>query len=166
MKLIDLSDLDDIDPKTEILNTEYNFNKKPIPFHKIEHYIPKFSFKYLALNGTEYCFNNPYIKKDDYLDLLFVKKELSKNPLSDAYGTKHFHWIIEQKQLSILKNLFSEYIKMYKIEDYSIPEFYQFAGSNNPDKCQRVIGFIGELGVFNIVWFDFNHNLYPAKKVN
>lgn len=167
IKKIKLEDIYAYDPRSEILDIEYDFNEISIPFHRIRDYLPKFSFKYLAFNSTEYCFNNPSIEKEDYEDLLLMKKEISNISYDSLDRQKqHFHCIDESKPRKLLIDLFSEYIKKYRIEKEAIPDFYQFAGSHNPDKPQRVIGFLGELGVFNIVWFDFNHKVYPTKYIN
>jgi len=162
---IDLSALNDFNPIREYKITEYNFRGAPIPFHRVENYPPIFSYKYLSLNGSRYCFDCSDIEKNDYKDLLFVQNQLSRESYSSLGRNFHFHWIRDHKPLQRVRKLFEALIKKYKISEDAIPDFFQFAVSTGPRKSPRVIGFIGKLGIFHLLFFDLDHKISPGPKL-
>lgn len=162
---VKLKELTGFDIRREFIDTEYNFRDESPPFHEVKDYKPKFSYQYLSFDESEYCFNNPSITKSDYIDLLEIKKELSNQSVDDLYKSYHFHIISFNKPRKRVEGLFKEKFKDIKIKQDAIPEFYQFAGSKDETKIQRVIGFFGQLGEFHIVWFDFEHQICPMDNV-
>jgi len=141
-------------------------NLKKIKLSIIKETTPVFSYRYLSLDSKEFCYNNPNIDKEDFFKLFEIKKELSRLTFHaiDNDTKYHFHLVQNEKVNSLLVKFKSSIKKEFGPGNYELPDIYQFAvySGTGEDKAPRVFGFIGTKGIFNIVWLDLYHKVYPA----
>jgi hypothetical protein len=123
-----------------------------------------FSFRYISLDKTKYCFNNKKAKTSDYTDLFKGLQQISgKNykEIDQGRNTWRFHPIdIDKPGLNFPKEKLLKILKKQALGEIRIPTMFQFSVGGG----KRVVGFIGDKGIFYFVFFDFEHNIYSNKK--
>lgn len=157
--------LENFDPKYDDLITKVKIGEERIDFCLIQSCSPIFSFDYISLNKSEYCFNYSNVVIHDYHILLKKLKKMSNlsySSIHDESGTGYRFHIIHGKERRFLSAKLKLHIDKDTLDDSEIPEFYQFELYTNPVKnvAPRIIGFIGRLGVFFLLWLDYNHQTY------
>ncbi|HTC00233.1 MAG TPA: hypothetical protein VK705_06080 [Ferruginibacter sp.] len=143
-------------------------SKIKLQFKSISDLKPVFSYKYLSLNQSDFCYNNPQLDLLDFFELFKVKRELSALRFEEIepINKYHFHHVkSNKKEVKELIKKFKVFVKNETgTDDYDLPEIYQFSVYTTDKKAPRVFGFLGKEGLFNIVWLDLNHDIYPKKK--
>jgi hypothetical protein len=128
------------------------------------------AFDYISLDKSDFCFNNSKIEASDFTKLFEFKKEISKIKIKNFFDDTdikkkyHFHDVnLYEKKFLIdkLKNLLG-YNKF--IELYELPTIYQIAVYTSEKKAPRILGFFGRNATFHLLWFDYEHKIYPNKK--
>lgn len=121
-----------------------------------------FSFKYLNLNESALCYNNPKLASEDYHKLFERLKSIGDKTYHEMkHGGSYyrFHDVrFEDKNVTWTLNDFKKAIALNpdKVSDDSLPTCYQFDAFEEA----RVLGFLGYAGVFYPVWLDRNHKTY------
>lgn len=159
-------DEDDFEP------IKYKIGDKNINSPSIGQYTLFFAFDYVSLNGTKYCFNNPQIKHEHFVEIYHFKRDISSiiiNDFTDNSRLKqkyHFHSIdIFQKRY--LVPLFCKLLGMKQDVDPSkLPTLYQFAifTNNETSEAPRIVGFFGKMGIFYVLWLDYEHDIYKKQR--
>ncbi|MCD8435119.1 hypothetical protein LNJ03_07375 [Tenacibaculum dicentrarchi] len=153
------------------INLKYSVGDEIINFGEIENLTLTMVFDYLSLDKTKLCFNNPKITADDFTKLFEFKQRVSKikiNYFIEDSNTKreyHFHSIDLYKKKFLLEPLkkllnYNKFIEVYKL-----PTIYQLGVYTNNEtmKAPRIIGFFGKNACFHLIWFDYEHSIYPNK---
>lgn len=156
----------------ESVNVKYKVGDKVINFGEIENLTLTIVFDYLSLDNSSLCFNNDKITADDFRKLFEFKQKVSTikiNSFLDDTNTKreyHFHSIDLYKKKFLLEPLkkLLNYNKF--IEVYQLPTIYQLGvyTDNTTMKAPRILGFFGKNAAFHLLWFDYDHSIYPQKK--
>lgn len=156
----------------ENVNIKYQVGDDIINFGDIENLTLTIVFDYLSLNKTKLCFNNNEITADDFRRLFEFKQQVSTikiNSFIDDSRIKreyHFHSVDLYKKKFLLEPLkkLLNYNKF--IEVYQLPTIYQLGvyTDNLTMKAPRILGFFGKNAAFHLLWFDYEHSVYPNKK--
>ena len=120
---------------------------------------PVFSFDYISLRNTQFCFNGKTLGRSDYKKLITALKDISKYTYEELSNNKKFHFHdIKWEDVTISSSDFHKcvYGNLYKGEDDITP--YQIKVFDK----SRIIGFLYK-SVFYLVMFDIGHNAYPRK---
>lgn len=158
------------DDDKDALSTKYVFGKNKPKLSEIESYTLSFAYDYTSLNQTDLCFDYSKIPADDYHEVYYLKQEISLLKISDLINhtsTYRFHPIDYAYKRAWL---FKEYAKILNVKiknssDYDkLPTLYQIAvyTDQKTGKAPRIVGFIGNYGIFHLVWFDYTHKIFPA----
>lgn len=155
------------DDEEEILTTKYTPGGVKPKLSQVESYTLAFAYDYTSLYQTKMCFDNPKIPTSDYHELYYLKQEISIKQLSELISnssTYRFHPI----DYSIKRKwLFDDYAKILNqkirhTDDFDkLPTLYQIAVYTTENKSPRIIGFIGNYGIFHLIWFDYEHSVFP-----
>lgn len=135
---------------------------KPQGLHDNLKLVPIFSFTDANLNGTSLCYNNPELKVEHYHKLFERLKNIGRktyNELNKEGKYWRFHDVdFEEKNVSLSKEDFKKAISRNpdKVSDEGIPTCYQFDVAQE----MRAMGYLGHFGIFYLVWFDKNHEVY------
>lgn len=142
---------------------------KRIPYLKEQsHFEPVFGFDYISLNQGKFCFDNPKIPASDFIELLAKCKEISSlsydNLTNAADRFEHRFHPVDRRKLEACGLSARSKITINGVEK-DIPEIYQFGlyTDKKAGSAPRVIGFIGKWGIFYLLWFDWEHLIYPEK---
>lgn len=138
-------------------------------FVNVEDYSPIFSFKYVSMKQTDFCFDSTDVLKEDYHAILNLFKRVSDLSYRDIYDYSkkefRFHSIDSSKLANTKYEEFKQLIeaRIGTTRD-QLPTLYQLAVYTNiGGKAPRIIGFLDKLGLFHIIWFDYHHKLFPQK---
>jgi len=147
--------------------SKYRIGEPNYSFREILNLKPVFAFDYISMDQGDICFNSTKFKVEDFTGLLQGLKTIS----SISYGELHrvpnyrFHTIdFEDKRVSLISRKDFKSILTHKEEllpDEQLPTLYQF--DLHFAQEARACGFIFR-GVFYLVWYDRNHQIYPSNK--
>ena len=112
---------------------------------------PVFSFRYYKQIDKYYSLEHSNQHKNGFYNFLNAVKDFSSMTWQDiSKKSKQFHFHEVDKEIPELND--------FEIEDVS---FVQFKLPNH--KQSRFVGFFDERNIFNIVIFDYGHNVYARK---
>jgi hypothetical protein len=161
--------LNDINPAPpENLGNKYIFGRdKPVNLYPNKKLLPVFSFLSINLNASPLCFNNPDLSTEDYhkmFERLKTLASVSYEELDKGGKAYRFHSIdFYDKDVALSQE---DYINCIldnpdpkKIDYDKIPECYQLEVFEEA----RITGYLGNSGVFHLLWFDRHHTIYPRK---
>lgn len=135
---------------------KYKIGNNTDSFEEIKHLKPVFSFDYISLKESEYCFNGNTLGKKDYLNLIKGLQLVScytYYQLNKEYRF-HFHEIKwEDVEYSVSDFHKCVYGNQYEGETDITPYQFKVFGK------ARVVGFLYR-GVFYLIMFDVGHNGY------
>jgi hypothetical protein len=159
------------DPKVQIANivkevSKYTLGSEGYTFGDIKSLKPTFAFDYLSLTGGKYCFDSNKLVKEDYLGLLKGLRKVSDTSYQTLHDTRgyRFHKVdFNDPRVTIKRIQFKKILtnKPEELRDEELPNLWQFDIQYVQEA--RVCGFLYK-GVFYLVWFDRNHEIYPSKK--
>jgi hypothetical protein len=153
-------------------SVKYIYGDRVTILREIENLTLVVAFDYLSISNTDYCFNNQKITVDDFRKLFEFKKQISKIKIKDFFDDNnikkkyHFHDIDLYKKtflINLMKPLLN-YKNFLKVEN--LPTIYQIGvyTDNIKMKAPRILGFFGKNATFHILWFDYEHKIYPNIK--
>lgn len=69
---------------------------------------------------------------------------------------------MDDKRVTVTENDFKKALTLNPeiLDEKNTPTLYQFSIGGK----QRALGFLGYYGTFYLVWFDYDHSIYSAKK--
>jgi len=145
--------------------SKYSLGETGYSFHNIKQFKPVFAFDYVSVNGEDLCFNSNKLVADDLRGLIiglkkissFSYEELNKNP---AF---RFHVInFDDPKVQVSRAEFKKVLtnRPDKLADEHLPTFYQIDIQYVQEA--RICGFLYK-GVFYLVWYDRNHQIYKRK---
>jgi hypothetical protein len=140
------------------VHSKYMTGERSDAFEDIKRLKPIFSFDYVSIKGSDFCFNSTLLGRRELVKLIESFKDISKysyEAMSKEYCF-HFHEI-NWNDVTISESDFYKCIYGDSNEERRITA-YQFKVY---DKA-RIIGFIYK-GVFYLVMFDRGHNAYPRR---
>jgi hypothetical protein len=150
---------------------KYKVGDEITPISDIEDFTLTIAFDYISVINSNLCFDYSKIDISDYQKLFKFKKEISGIPIvsflddSETKRKYHFHSIdLYRKKFLIepLKQLlgYNKYIEVHQL-----PTIYQIGvyTDNTTMKAPRVLGFFGKNAIFHLLWFDYEHSIYPTK---
>ena len=153
-------------------SVKYLYGNKVTTLGEIEKLTLVVAFDYLSVINTDFCFNNVKIEVSDFRKLFEFKKEISKIKIKDFFDDSiikkkyHFHSVDLYKKkflINLMKPLlnYNQYLEVDKL-----PTIYQIGlyTNNTNMKAPRVLGFFGRNATFHILWFDYEHKIYPSIK--
>ncbi len=125
---------------------------------------PIFSFKYISLKGSAYCFDYSQLNGKNYKKVIERFKSICATTYqimeSDTFNYR-FHSIkFEDKRVAITKQFYINTLNENspsKVKEEQLPTLYQFKIFEE----KRAVGFLGYNGEFNLIWLDFDHSIYP-----
>lgn len=155
--------LSEYDPSKDIPQ-KFQIGDKPCNLYENLNFTPTFCFKYISLNGKELCFNFNKINTKGYHKLFEKLKLLSSitfKELSSNSKFHKFHPVSFSDNITLSKHQYKKYLtnKPDELNDDQLPTLYQFEVFEE----KRVMGFLGYYGLFFILIYDFNHNIYKRK---
>ena len=114
-------------------------------------YHPVFSFRYYKQIDKYYSLEHSNQHKNGFYKFLNASKDFGNMTWEDiSKNSKQFHFHEVDKEIPELND--------FEIEDVS---FVQFKLPNH--KQSRFVGFFDERNIFNVVIFDYCHNVYARK---
>lgn len=124
---------------------KYKFAKKGCGYDSLH---PSFGFRYFTHTSyfTEQNSKEPFCSLYDFFSALQKVSSLTWREIKTKPKMFHFHEIPGDKAI------YNE----IKIKDTLLIQM-KLTG----DRESRVVGFFDESNVFNIVAYDYNHNIYP-----
>lgn len=136
---------------------KYSLGLKGSSFNKIKNLKPTFAFDYISLKKSELCFNSTLIKTKNYHSFFDKLKRISNLTYDDLSKDVSFKF----HSVDFAKINIGDYKKCLtnntsSITDENLPTLYQFKLFEEARAC----GFLYK-GVFYLVWFDRNHEIYP-----
>lgn len=138
---------------------QQNYTKRPDDFY------PIYSYKYLNIKEIEdYCFIQSNFSTDEYNKYFEIVKQLSQSTIGDLHQRGEFRFRISKHNARLL-DLLKRLIGKAYLSDEQIPEFGHFhLTTEEKDGKKPVIHFfIGEKGVFHMLFYDPFHNIHPTK---
>lgn len=130
----------------------FNGDQKCDNIDSIQNERPLFSFDYMSMNKSVFCFNSTSLGRKDYIDLLNGLKRISKYTYKELEKENMFHFhSIDWNDVTISQSDFNKCIGNKNIQLTA----YQFKVFNKA----RIIGFIFQ-SIFYLVMFDRNHKAY------
>lgn len=161
-----------IDDGDEIAPTKYKIGDKKDTKPYSQTFTMAFAFDYISIAGSKLCFDYDKIPADDYHQLFYLKQEISSIKVSDlfsAYRKQYrFHDIVIDKtnDKKWLIPLLCDLFKVDKNDDNivnQLPNIYQIQvyTDNVSNTAPRIVGFFGNYGIFHLLWFDYEHSIYP-----
>jgi hypothetical protein len=157
----------------EVPAPKYIVGTKEPSLSQIAKYTFAFAYDYISLNKTRLCFDNDKIPARDYHELYYLKQEISGVKVSDIQGEKRdfyrFHSIDYAEKRKWLFTALAKTLNVKVTNAYErdqLPTLYQIEvyTDNVTQEAPRIVGFFGNYGIFHLVWFDYEHQIYP--KVN
>lgn len=151
------------------VSVKYNLGDSVDSIDNLKHHSLILSFEYSCFRSTPISLNYEKPDKNHYIDLLDFLKHLSSITINDLIQSEadyHFHDInIDLKYF--LKTFLQKQFKVENIRFSALPSIYQIAYPSDGHE-PRLCGFFGSLGVFYVLWWDFNHLIYynPAFKLS
>lgn len=136
---------------------KYVLGKASDPFDRIKHLHPVFAFDYISMNSSGLCFNGKRGAKD-YQSLLKGLKRISAHTYQTLNREPifHFHTIdwddTSVSEAEFLRNIGNDLDANIGITAYQCKVFEE----------ARIVGFLYN-GVFYLVFFDREHNIYKRK---
>jgi hypothetical protein len=153
----------------EPVSGKYFRGDKAITIGEVENLTLVVAFDYVSVKNSDYCFNNVKIQSDDYGKLFEFKKEISKIKIKDFFDNTtikrkyHFHDVDLYKKKFLIDKMKELLGYSNHIEAYKLPTVYQLGvyTDNTTMKAPRILGFFGKNATFHILWFDYEHKIYP-----
>lgn len=141
------------------VHSKYKIGNDTDSFEEIKHLKPIFSFDYISLNKSVFCFDGETLGRKEYKNLITGLQSVSSytyNTLNSEYRF-HFHEVkwdeVEFSASDFHKCIYGE---NYNGETDITPYQFKVFGK------ARVIGFLYK-GVFYLILFDVGHNGYKRK---
>ena len=145
-------------PISEV-HSKYTIGEKTDLFEDIKKLKPIFSFDYVSIKGSVFCFNSKLISRKDLINLIKSLKDISKYPFETLNKEHlfHFHEIdwndVQISESDFYKCIYGDSNAERKITPYQFKVY---------DKA-RILGFIYR-GTFYLVMFDRGHKAYPGNR--
>jgi hypothetical protein len=140
------------------VHSKYVVGKKTDAFEDIKYLKPLFSFDYVSIRGSDFCFDGKLISRKDLIKLIKSMKDISTYSYETLNKEYRFHFHeVNWNNVTLPESSFYKCIYGDKDVERTITP-YQFKVY---DKA-RVIGFIYK-GVFYLVMFDRNHKAYKRE---
>ena len=142
----------------------FKIGDKPAGIYENLKTTPVFSFDKISLNKSPLCYDHGTIDLESYHKLLSRLKHLSTITYDDMKkGGKayRFHPVeLGDDNVSLTLKQFKKAltIKPENMSDDQVPILYQFDVFHKT----RALGYLGYNGVFHLVWFDGDHEVYPG----
>lgn len=139
-------------------HSKFSIGKQTDAFDDIKELKPIFSFDYISMKNSSFCFNGQTIGRQDYIKLFKSLKNISSYTYETLNKEYRFHFHeVDWKDTSLSASDF--YKCIYETyngeEDITAYQFKVFEEA-------RIVGFIYR-GVFYLVLFDRGHNVYKRK---
>lgn len=153
------SGLENLDLSLVKTPKKYELGKQSDNFNDIKNSHPFFSFEYISLNKSDYCFNSTITSAKDLVKLLSGLQKISKNTYAilDREKLYHFHDInwdeTNVKESEFYKCIYKGSKYERSITAYQVKVFEE----------ARIFGFIYK-GIFYLVMFDRGHNAYDRDR--
>lgn len=132
-------------------------------------FYPVYSYKYLNINIIEkYCFIQTNFEKEEYNKYFEIVRDLSYSKIGELHQQGKYRFRISKHNRTIL-DLLTQLVGKSSLTDEQIPEFGHFhlSETNKIDeqksKCPVIHFFLGERGVFHILFYDPYHQIHPTK---
>lgn len=149
------------------LSAKYSLGDSVDSIDNLKHHSLIFSFEYSCFRSTPISLNYEKPHKNHYIDFLDFFKHLSNITINDLIqngDVYHFHDInINLKYF--LKTFLQKQFKVENIRFSALPSIYQIAYPTDGHQ-PRLCGFFGSLGVFYVLWWDFNHLIHYDTAIN
>lgn len=148
---------------------KYSLGDSVASIENLKHHSLIFSFEYSCFRTTPISLNFEKPQKNDYIDFLSFLNYLSGitvNDLIENESDYHFHEIDINKKY-YLKSFLQKQFKVERIKFSALPSIFQISYPSDIHE-PRLCGFFGSLGIFYVLWWDFNHLIYydPAFKLS
>lgn len=129
-------------------------SKIPEPSLPNDKYI-KFSFRFYDVNNKNYCLS--CWEQDKILEAIKRLKEINNKTINELFAQKDFYKFHEVDWAQTIKK------DGFPDKNANTLSPYQFGLPGVNGQKTRVFGGFSEQ-VFYIVWFDFNHEIWPVGK--
>jgi hypothetical protein len=139
---------------------------RPAGYYDNRKHSPVFSFHSLNLSQSNLCFDNPELKCEDYHGLFGKLKQITSKTYEELKQQNHFfkfHEVdFDDQDLGVSLLDFKKAItnRPDTLKDEDVPTCWQFEAYQEA----RIFGYLGNFGVFFMVWFDRDHIVYPRNK--
>lgn len=138
---------------------KYEIGNDTDSFEDIKTLKPVFSFDYISLNESLFCFNGTSLGRKEYLSLLTGLQSVSSHTYKTLNSEYRFHFHeVKWDEVEFSASDFHKciYGEGYNGETDITPYQFKVFG------IARVIGFLYR-GVFYLILFDVGHNAYKRK---
>lgn len=140
-------------------HSKYEIGKNTDSFEEIKHLKPIFSFDYISLKKSIFCFDGTNLGRKEYLNLIKGLQSVSQFTYHQLNANYRFHFHeIKWEDVTFSASDFHKciYGNRYKGEEDITPYQFKIFGK------ARIVGFLYK-GVFYLIMFDIGHNAYKRQ---